>query len=823
ENELQALLAAFERVSEGRCELAVATGAPGIGKSALVRELYGPITRQRGFFISGKFDQFHRNVPYSSLLQAFRALVRQLLADPPDQVETWRDKMLEALGPNGQILIRVIPEIELIIGPQPDVPELRSEDAQNRFNLTFRSFIRIFTQSEHPLVLFLDDVQWADHATLELLETLLCSGQSHHLLVVFAHRNNEVDVSHPLLMTIERIRRSGIPLTSVDLHPLEPAHVVALLGDTLHCTDDEVKPLADLLSAKTGGNPFFVGEFLRHLHDDGLLFIDADNGRWSWDLDQIRQRKITENVVELMSQKVRDLPAEVQETLKIASALGNHFNLEAVVKTAEQPLKAVISSLWSALQSGFLTPISKTVALLSLELDSDTDALPDFEVRFTHDRIQQAIYALIPEDERPAVHRRIGHHLLASIAIDNLAGDVFTIVGHLNQALLLVEGWDERHLLARLNLTAARRATDASAFSAAFEYFKVGAQCLNPEGWTRDHELTFALNLGAAESACMIGNYEDMEVRTGHLLERARNSLERATILAILIQAKTIQLDLPQALEQAISLLRELGVRLPKSPGKLDVLAAVMRTKAALAGKDFQRFSALPRATDPRVLAQVEVMGGVISAAYRSDPNSFVLIALAMLKLSVRHGNTPASGFAYACYALILAGSLGDVASARRLVPVCNEMLDWPMTRPFKAKTLFALGTFVLSWTEHPSICADRLYDGFISGLEVGDLEFASHCGYIRSYFLLRASENLCDLIADLEQMAEALRPLGQGRAAELCELYLQVANNLRGDSTVPRRLVSERFDINDCLRRSYHLKDTRALVEACLQKTYIE
>ncbi|HGG58065.1 MAG TPA: hypothetical protein ENK31_09750, partial [Nannocystis exedens] len=204
DNELQALLAAFERVSEGGCELAVATGAPGIGKSALVRELYGPITRQRGFFIAGKFDQFHRNVPYSSLLQAFRALVRQLLADPPDQVEKWRDRMLEALGPNGQVLIRVIPEIELIIGPQPDVPELRSEDAQNRFNLTFRSFIRIFTQSEHPLVLFLDDVQWADHATLELLETLLCSGQSHHLLIVFAHRNNEVDVSHPLLMTIER-------------------------------------------------------------------------------------------------------------------------------------------------------------------------------------------------------------------------------------------------------------------------------------------------------------------------------------------------------------------------------------------------------------------------------------------------------------------------------------------------------------------------------------------------------------------------------------------------------------------------------------------
>ena len=822
ERELEAMLSAFERVSAGGCELAIVAGAPGIGKSALVRELYGPITRRRGFFIAGKFDQFNRNIPYASLLQAFRSLVRQLLAEPPAQVREWRERMLSALGPNGQVLIRVIPEIELIVGAQPDVPELRPEDAHNRFNLTFRAFIEVFTRADHPLVLFLDDLQWADHATLDLLEVLLSSSSSGHLLIVSAHRSNEVDVAHPLLMTLERIRRHGVRITEVDLTPLGPDHVVALLSDALQSPEMEVRPLAKLLSNKTGGNPFFVGEFLHHLHDDGLLALDPASGKWRWDLDQIRQRNITANVVELMAQKVRELPKEVQDTLKIASALGNRFDLEAVVKTADQPLQAVIQALWSALQSGFLTPFGDAVPLLSLEFHSDTDTLPDFEVRFTHDRIQQAIYAQIPVDERPAVHRRIGQHLLHSVAVDSLEANVFTIVGHLNQALVLVEGWTERQILARLNFRAAQRASDASAFSAALGYYRLGAECLGEEGWARDHELTFALNLGAAESACMTGAYEDMEARTQVLTARAGDVLERAKIQEVLIQAKTIQLDLPQALGLAISLLRDLGVRLPRSPGKLDVLAAIFRAKAALAGKHFESFASLPEATDPRVLAQIEVMGGVISASYRSDPNSFILIALAMLKLSVRYGNTPASGFAYACFALILAGPLGDFANARRLVPVCDEMLEWPMTRPYKAKTLFALGTFVLSWSEHPSVCADRLFDGYVSGLEVGDLEFASHCGYIRSYFQLRAAESLVDLQTDLEQMADALAPLGQGRAAELCELYLQVANNLRGESADPKLLVSERFDIRANLRESYRLRDTRAIVEACLQKTYV-
>lgn len=818
--EIDALLAAFERVSAGACEMAVVSGSPGIGKSALVRELYRPVTRERGYFIAGKFDQFNRNVPYSSLLQAFRSLVRQLLAEPAERVAAWRRRILAAVNLNGQVLIPLIPELELIVGPQPAVPELRPDDASNRFNLTFQGFIRVFTALEHPLVLFLDDLQWADRASLDLLE-VLTAGQTGSLLVIVAHRSGEADISHPLLMLLDRIRAGGVRFTDVHLEPLAEDHVVELVADTVRSSHAEAAPLAALVAAKTGGNPFFVGEFLRHLHGDGLIELDYERGRWRWDLEQIRGRNITDNVVELMSQKIRELDKGTQDVLGVAATLGSRFDLRSVVLTSGQPVPAVAAALWQALQAGFITPVGEAVALLSLEVDARE--VPASELRFTHDRVRQAVYAMTPEAERPAMHRRIGQHLLASTPAEEVPARIFAIVGHLNHDVAALTTWDERERLARLNLTAAGRARDASAFAAAYTYYKLGVDLVGDDGWARDYPLTLALSRGAAEAACMINDTASMERIAAVVLTRARSTLDRVKIQQVLIQARTIQLDLKNAVRLAVAALRELGLRMPAEPGKLDVVAAVLRTRLFLAGKRVEAFSALPPATDPRILARAEVMANVISAAYRGAPNAFILLVLENVKLSVRHGNSPASGFAYTCYALILSGALGDIAGATRLVPVTEAMLDLPMTRAFKAKTLFALGAFVLPWSAHLRVCAERLYDGFVSGLEVGDLEFAAHCGYLRSYFRLRTCDNLAELIVDVERMAGALRPLGQDRSAELCTMYLQVARNLRGEAADPAVLVSEDFDVRANLAESYRLSDTRAIVEANLQKLILE
>ena len=821
EAELAALLAAFERVSDGHCEVAVVAGYPGIGKSALVRELYRPITRQRGYFIAGKFDQFNRNTPYSSLLQAFRSLVRQLLAEPAEQVAEWRRLLLAALGSIGQVLIRVIPEVELIVGPQPEVPELRPEDAHNRFNLLVQSFIRVFTTPAHPLVLFLDDLQWADHASLELLEVLCSSSLTGSLLVIVAHRSNEVDVSHPVLMTMDRIRRNGARFTDVQLGPLGRDDVAALLASTVHCTPAEAAPLAELVRDKTGGNPFFVGEFLRHLHDDGLIELDRGNCRWHWDLEQIRARNITENVVELMAQKVRELEGSAQGVLKLAAVLGSRFDLRSVALTSDQSTAVVARALWQALQAGFITPVGEGIALLNLDVEAAE--APVFELRFTHDRIQQAFYGLTLEAELPTVHRRVGEHLLSSTPVEDLPARIFEIVGHLNTGSAALSTWEQREHLARLQLLAANCARDASAFSAAYTYFKLGAGLLADDGWARDYALTLALNLGAAESACLIRDTAAMQQFATVALARARGPLDRVKVQQVLILAKTLEFELKAAVGLAVAALRELGLRLSPSPSKLDVMAGVLRTKLALAGKRVETFSALPLAHDPLVKARAEVMANVISAAYRGVPNAFIRIVLETVRLSVQHGNTPASGFAYTCYALILSGALGDIAAGVRLIPVTEAMLDLPMTRPFKAKTLFALGAFVLPWSAPLRVSAERLYSGFISGLEVGDLEFAAHCGYLRSYFRLRSCDSLQELTVDLERMVTALRPLGQPREVELCTLYLQAARNLRGQSADPAVLVGPDFDITSNLEASYRLADTRAIVEGNLQKLVLE
>ncbi len=819
--ETQSLLAAFERISYGTCEIALVTGYAGSGKTVLVRELYRPITRKRGYFISGKFDQLQQTIPYSAMVQAFRSLMRQLLAEPPEQVAAWRRLILAAVGHNGQVLIRVIPELQLILGPQRDVAELRPEDAYNRFNLLLQGLVRVFTSPEHPLVIFLDDLQWADKSSLDLLEALGSSDLFEGLLIIVACRTHEVDPAHPVQAAMDRIRRNGAAFTDVDLQPLRREDVVAMVAHAVHRPPEEVTALADLVGDKTGGNPLFIGEFLRQIHYDGLIELDHARGSWRWNLEQIRQRNITENVVDLMAHKARELDIPTQDVLRLAAVLGSRFDLRSLVMISNQAPLVVTRALWEALQTGFIAPIGEVIALLNLEVD--VASVPAFEMRFTHDRIRQAFYAMTPEAERPTVHAVVGQHLLTRTTPDDLPSRIFDIIVHLNQGRAALTTWEQREHLAGLNRLAAARARDASAFSAAHTYFQLSADLLADEGWSRNYPLTFAVNLGAAESACMIRETEDMHRAAATTLAHARGVLDRVKIQQVLILDRTMQFEPRMAVRLAIAALRELGVHMSPSPVKLDVATRIVRTKIALMGTRTDALSALPVARDPLATARAEVMASVISAAYRGVPNVFICIVLEVVKMSVLHGNTPASGFAYTCYALILSGALGDIEGGTRLIPVTEAMLDMPMTRPFKAKTLFALGAFVLPWSAPLRVCAARLYEGYMSGLEVGDLEFAAHCGYLRSYFRLRSCENLQELVVDLEQMVTGLRPLGQPRETELCAMYLQTARNLRGPATGATALASADFDITANLAESYRLGDTRAIVEANLQKLVLE
>ncbi|MBC1220656.1 AAA family ATPase, partial [Nostoc sp. UCD120] len=363
EAEINILMNAFEKVNQGNKELILVAGYSGIGKSALVNEIHKPVIKHRGYFIAGKFEQFQRNIPYASLIQAFQELMQQLLTDSEAQLSTWKEKLLEALVPNAQIIIDVIPELELIIGKQTEVPQLASAEAQNRFNLVFQKFINVFAQKEHPLVVFLDDLQWADLASLKLIQLLITDAEIQYLLLIGAYRDNEVDASHSLMLVLQEIEKNSSNVQIVHCQNLKITHVCQLVSDTLKSNLENSKELAKLIFNKTAGNPFFINQLLKFVHQEKLLLFDFITAQWQWDIQHIQMLGITDNVVELMIGKIQKLKDSTQNILKIAACIGNRFNLNILSCVNEKSPNDTALEIWEALQAGLILPLSDNYKL----------------------------------------------------------------------------------------------------------------------------------------------------------------------------------------------------------------------------------------------------------------------------------------------------------------------------------------------------------------------------------------------------------------------------------------------------------------------------
>lgn len=494
------MLAAFDRVSKGKTEMMLVLGFSGIGKSALVQEIYQPITETKGYFIWGKFDQLQRGIPYSAIVSAFSELVRQLLTESEAKLALWREKLLAAFGPNGQIIIDVIPEVELIVGPQPTVAELKPAESQNRFNLVFQNFLRVFCQQEHPLVIFLDDLQWADFATLKLIELMMTDEETKYLFMIGAYRDNEVSPTHPSIVTIDRLRDDGATINEIPLAPLNIEHITQLIAQTLSKNNEAVKPLAELVVRKTEGNPFFVNQFLQTLYQENLLTFNAPQsgkmGGWTWDIAEIEAIGITDNVVELMLSKLNKFPSSTQQVLRLASCLGNQFDLNTLSLIYEKESFSTFQDMLPAIESGLLQPSSQAeaegIALMNYPLLI-------LNYKFLHDRVQQAAYALIDESQKRAVHLKIGRLLLAMTPVEYRADRIFDLVDHLNIGRSLIEPEGERVELAKLNLDAAKKAKDATAYVAAYSDVTAGMDLLTENTWDSDYDLAFALHKERAE------------------------------------------------------------------------------------------------------------------------------------------------------------------------------------------------------------------------------------------------------------------------------------------------------------------------------------
>ncbi len=709
EREFETLLAAFDRVVEsGAPELVLVSGYSGIGKSSVVNELHKALVPPRGLFAAGKFDQYKRDIPYSTLAQAFQTLVRSLLSKSDRELANWREALLGALGANGRLIVDLIPELSLIIGDQPPVPALSPRDAQRRFRLVFRRFLAVFASAEHPLALFLDDLQWLDAATLDLLEDLLTQADVRHVLLIGAYRDNEVGAAHPLRQTLEAIRKSGASVEEILLAPLELDDVNHLVADALTCGPERARLLAQLVRERTGGNPFFAVQFFTALAEEGLLTFDPAALAWGWDIDRIRAKSYTDNVVDLMVEKLKRLSVPAQEAMKQLACLGNVAEIATLAMVHGETEQALHTALWDAVHAG----------LVYREGDG---------YKFLHDRIQQAAYSLIPEADRAEVHLRIGRTLLASMSADQLAEHLFDVA---NQFSLggerLVEG-QEKTQVATIHWRAGRKAKASAAYTSASVYFSTGAALLDESDWGSRYELTFSLRLECAECAFLTGGFDTAQQLIEELLLRAASKVDQASVYHLKVLLHTVKSENEQAVASGLTCLRLFGIDIPAHPTREQLQAEYETICKSLDGRSIESLVDLPLMSDSELQAAMQVLSVLLAPAYFTDFYLRCLLSGRMVTISNEHGICGASAHGFAFLGSILGPAFHRYGDGYRFAKLGCDLVEKHGFIAYRAKAHYAMG-IVASFTHPVASAIDFMRAAFRAATEAGDLTYACYC-----------------------------------------------------------------------------------------------
>jgi predicted ATPase/signal transduction histidine kinase len=796
ESEVFSLLAAFERVSAGSAEMMLVAGFSGIGKTAVVNEVHKPIVRQRGYFIKGKFDQFQRNLPFSAFVQAFRDLMEQLLSETDAKVEEWKLEILAALGDSAQAIIKVIPELERIIGQQPPVPEISGSAAQNRFNLLFEKFIQVFTTKEHSLVVFLDDLQWADLASLNLIKLLIGATDNRYLLLMGAYRDNEVFPAHPLMLTLAEIQKAEAKVNTITLAPLAQADLNCLVADTLACSTELARPLTELVYQKTQGNPFFSTQFLKSLHEDGLIEFNFEARYWQCDIARVRTLALTDDVVAFMALQLRKLPTRTQEVLKLAACIGNQFDLATLAIVDENSPVETAAALWKALQEGLILPISEVYKFYQAEGKSksvigngkESDQLPITQdqlpkYKFLHDRVQQAAYSLIPEEQKRSTHLKIGQLLLENTPEGDREERIFDIVNHLNVGVEIITQEAQREQLAWLNLVAGKKAKAATAYAAAVEYFNIGRELLTENCWQNQYELTLALSTKAAEVAYLSGDFDQMKKLAAVVENCAKTLLDKVKVYEVQMQAYMAQNKLQEALNTGLQVLKQLGVEFPSEPNSSDIGQALGETASILNGLRIEDLVDLPQMSHSYKLAAMRLLSSIFAPAYIAAPALLPLTVCKQVQLSVQYGNASVSPFAYANYGFLLCGVVEDIDSGYQFGQLALSLVSKLNSQETKAKTAFIVNLFIRHCKEHLRETLEPLVSAYSSGMEAGDLEYAGYNLLQSSCSAYYSGKELTVLEREIERNRDALHKIKQETALNYIKIYWQTILNLLGKS----------------------------------------
>ncbi|HEY9809512.1 MAG TPA: AAA family ATPase [Halomicronema sp.] len=834
EKEVQTLLDAFDRLVSLKdnfvanspetslnhernkgVELMLVAGFSGIGKTAVVNEIHKPIVEKRGYFIKGKFDQFNRNIPLSGFVQSLRDLISQLFSESDLQLALWRENILAAVGENGQVLIDVIPELELIIGKQPPATELSGTAAQNRFNLLFQKFIEVFTTPEHPLVLFLDDLQWADSASLQLIKLLM--EDKKHLLLLGAYRDNEVHAAHPFILTVEELKKAGKTINKTTLAPLTFRNTNQLLADTLHCSTERALPLTELINRKTQGNPFFITQFLKALHGEGYIKFDRNKGYWECDISQINSLSLTDDIVEFMAQQLQKCNRKTQRVLQLAACIGNQFNLATLAIVSEQSEISAASALWQALQEGLILPQSEVYKfyLNADEEDKNPDKIKNVQYRFLHDRVQQAAYSLIPDNEKQATHYKIGKLLLDNSSNSEREERLFEITTHLNAGRNLINQDSEKEQLAELNLKAGCKALASTAYAAAVQYLKTGIDFLSTistNSWQDQYELTLALYSAAAEAEYLNINFSSATALAEIALQHTKTLLDRVKVYELQMQICIAQLEMVKAVEIGLNVLEQLGVHL---------LILEQENSLLIPLPALDELDNLPSMKNANMLAAMQIMKMLGAPVFMAKPEIFPQLIITMVSLCLEHGNSGLSAFAYGFYGLLLSG-MGNLDEGYHAGKIALKLLEKFEAKDLKAKVYNLFNSNIRTWKEHSINSVIPLQEAVQSGLETGDIEWGGYSAANLCSYLFFTEDNLETAVEKQSDYVDLSIKIKQEIPIHFSQVWRQLGLNFQGRVVYPEKLVGESFNELELLPRLISAKSGTVLYIFYVAKTIL-
>lgn len=739
--ELAILQQAYRWTALGSTELVLIAGPPGIGKTAFVMQAFKPTVTGRCKFAWGKFDPYGTSHPYAPLVTCFRFLIRQLLTEPEAVLDKWKATIREAVGENGSVITEVIPEARLLLGDSSPIERLPAAKSHHRFEWVFRRFVRAFAKADHPLVLFFDDIQWADRATLALLRSLLIDPDIQHLFILGAHRDQDWNDNELRFEEWLQGEHAGYSIRRLQLEPLEMGHVQTIVSERLQCEHEACFPLAHALYAKTIGNPLYLHQLIQTALDEGIISRAGNAGQWRWNLEALSAFPSIDGQIEYLTGRIKRLPAHAQQLLTVAACLGGSFAgaiLSAVSGLSQSRLDV---QLFDAVQAG----------LLAYQDDASVGRV----YAFSHDRIHQAAYSLSNRQERSAIHLAAGRYLLEIYRTADREPILFDTVNHLNEALELMSA-AERELCCRLNEEAGGKAMQSSAYSEALSYYRRALECLPDDYWSADNAFTFQLHLRAAECEYLCTYYEQAEARLDELIQRAGCWLQRAQVVKLKIDQYSNIGKYAQAIELGCATLREAGMRLSTSPGKAVVQREIRQAKRELDAR-IQELHALPETDEPAIRLMMEIMVSLVGPTFFSNREVFALLSSRFIRLVMEHGATPIASAIYASYGMVLCTMTRDLASGYRLGNIAMDLADRSGVASVKSKVYAMYHCVISPWMGYKQRDEEQLTDAIHYGLQSGDYVFASYAigGLINLSYAVHPMQQMLKVMSECLQYVE--------------------------------------------------------------------